>query len=304
MPVCLSWESSRTQGVHRRFDKIWQEYCHRNQSTRHHYQRSQCLGFRLLCYEVSAQARWEKFAAPEETYVELARYLLELGADPNWINPNAIDPLLYRRELDKGTDPIDAHRKAEIWYAPLHAAARNRNSKIVSLLLKYGAEPNIKDSEGYTPLERAMMKNVPTDVKDEQTSVVQVLIKGGCKVYKTDEALEKVAYNGNLWFVQLLLYWGVSQAAKDSALYKALAGYNEDVAMELLNAGARPKRIGDHRSGESTLHRAVRCGSVKIVTELLNLGADPSHKDEDGKTPIDVARYKLDIARLLKAKAE
>jgi ankyrin repeat protein len=150
-----------------------------------------------------------------------------------------------------------------------------------------------------------MTKSVSPLWEEPQALVVQSLIDAGGKVRKTAEALELVAYNGKLQFVKILLKWGVSQEGKDAALYTAVAMYKQDVAMELLDAGAMPKAAGDPHFRESTLHRAVQCGSMEIVLRLLDLGADPLQKDKDGNTPIDVAKNmrKHDIARLLKAKA-
>lgn len=238
----------------------------------------------FACFANFAQPKFarEKYAVHLENCFELVSFLLENGADPDFAN-----------------------QKAEYWFTPLHAAAKNRNPRIVSLLFEYGANPNIKDAMGNTPLFYAMTANV-TPPKILQKNVVQALIDAGGKVSNIDKALELVAYNGHLQFVKDLLKWGVSQAAMDSALYNALAKYYPDVAMELLNAGAKPKRIGDDHFKESTLHRAVRCGSIEVVTKLLNLGADPLDQDKDGKTSIDKAKnmFKLDIARLLKEKAE
>jgi len=41
---------------------------------------------------------------------------------------------------------------------PLSRAAENGNEAVVELLLKNGAQPDLKDAEGYTPLLRARYK--------------------------------------------------------------------------------------------------------------------------------------------------
>ena len=44
-------------------------------------------------------------------------------------------------------------------YTPLHIACERGYCDVVKSLLNFGAEINIKDGEGYTPLDRARMSN-------------------------------------------------------------------------------------------------------------------------------------------------
>ena len=60
-------------------------------------------------------------------------------------------------------------------------------------------------------------------------------------------------------------------------------------------------------SGYSVLHSAVGCErSVQVICKLLKLGADPLAKDQDGQTPVDLARSKDQtlIAQLLDRAAQ
>ena len=50
--------------------------------------------------------------------------------------------------LSKGAD---VNKLNDQGYAPLHTAARNRNSDLVELLLENKADPNLPDSDGMTP---------------------------------------------------------------------------------------------------------------------------------------------------------
>ena len=44
--------------------------------------------------------------------------------------------------------------------------------------------------------------------------------------------------------------------------------------------------------GSTALHAASREGHVEVITALLAAGADKTMKDEDGRTPYDVAKNK------------
>ncbi|KAG9306080.1 hypothetical protein G9A89_015984 [Geosiphon pyriformis] len=43
----------------------------------------------------------------------------------------------------------------ELFSTPLHRAAAENHSRVVKLLLKYGADPRVQDSDGQTPLHKA-----------------------------------------------------------------------------------------------------------------------------------------------------
>jgi ankyrin repeat protein len=52
------------------------------------------------------------------------------------------------------------------------------------------------------------------------------------------------------------------------------------------------------KSGETPLHKAAWRGSAECVQLLLQLGADPTARNADGKTPLDLCRVR-DVRRLL-----
>jgi len=79
-------------------------------------------------------------AAHYMTCVDGVKMLLEAGADPN-----------ARR--------YDTNR------TPLHYAAMHGNTRMVTLLLKYGVDPNVQDYKGLTPLHYAVMRRRPDAVK-------------------------------------------------------------------------------------------------------------------------------------------
>ena len=109
---------------------------------------------------------------------DLAKLLLDRGADPNKRNSNGSTPLhfaascdhteLVRLLLDRGAMPSPTNGSGE---TPLHFAAWHGNREVVRLLLDRGALPNTATVNGKTPLQWAeIWKN-----KD----VVQILLENG-----------------------------------------------------------------------------------------------------------------------------
>jgi hypothetical protein len=126
---------------------------------------------------------------------------------------------VVRLLLEHGADP---NIKNENGRTPLHWAAREDHVEVARLLLEHGADPNIQDKDGLTPLHVA-------------------------------------AFYGHVEVVELLLEHGADPNIQD-------------------------------KYGDTLLHWAASKGRVDVVKLLLAHGANPTVKDKDGKTPLDIAR--------------
>jgi len=73
--------------------------------------------------------------------------------------------------LIKAGAPINSPARNELKAAPVHSAAAAGQAKIVGLLLKYGADPNIREQGGYTPLHAA--------AQNGDLETIRTLIYGG-----------------------------------------------------------------------------------------------------------------------------
>jgi ankyrin repeat protein len=140
--------------------------------------------------------------------------------------------------------------------SPLHFAAREGYSGIVSLLLAKEADINIKSASGTTPLHEA--------ARSGNISIMETLLAEGAEVNAQDA-------KGNS-----VLHTAIPPEVNQEALYL------------LLFYGANPNLKDEH--GDSALHIAITLNrDPEIISTLLEAGADVSIRNIDGKTPLYVA---------------
>ena len=244
-------------------------------------------------------------AAAEDQVVSQKRLeeWLASGADINAELNNAVmafDPERTKFLLGKGAD---VNKINDQGYAPLHTAARSRNSDLVALLLEQGADPNLPDSDGMSPLVHAVMRNhVPSiealaakgaDIErenrqgytpleiaigEDQLFAAKALIKAGAKVGTA---------NGKQKITPLML---VASQLSAQARTTHLAGGPTpvDIAEQLIEHGAEV----DARSaaGVTALMVAAGHNNAPMIGLLLGKGANSALKNNLGKTALDVAR--------------
>jgi uncharacterized protein len=110
---------------------------------------------------------------------------------------------------------------------------------------------------------------------------------------------------GNLDIFQILLAAGADVNIKDrsgeTALSKAAYWGHLEIVNLLLSAGAEVNGI-DNEEGSAPLMNAIYFGRIQIVEILLSAGANPTLRDKNGKTAIEIAieHQKLEIADLLR----
>ncbi|XP_004531514.1 serine/threonine-protein phosphatase 6 regulatory ankyrin repeat subunit B [Ceratitis capitata] len=174
---------------------------------------------------------------------------------------------------------------------PLHVAVDS--PEVVRILLKHGANPNLKTiNTGETPLHLA--------IKNCNKTVVNIILQSAVNVNATDDNdqtplmcaiaknLEDIAIN--------LIERGarVNLQNKDgySALYYAVLRKNQSMTMRLLQSGAR--RITSHY----LLHHCVLYDMPDIAEILLSYGNSLNVRNEAGATPILLAILKKNVNML------
>ena len=169
----------------------------------------------------------------------------------------------------------------------LHIAASSEKLELARLLLERGADPNATTDYGTTPLSSAL--------NNKEQEVVSLLLDRGALVNPGGpsplaQALDR---SGNKAIVRLLLERGADPNGRDSRGFAGLdyaAGSNNlEAARLLLARGARvdpPEQIGDWRP----LHQAAQQLDLEMVKLLLSHGASTRARNQEGKTPADLAR--------------
>ncbi|MEO6811195.1 MAG: ankyrin repeat domain-containing protein, partial [Isosphaeraceae bacterium] len=151
----------------------------------------------------------------------------------------------------------DANVKDRDGYTPLMHAAQEGNADIVSDLIAAGAKVNVKSTEKSTPISLAV----------GHADVLRVLLKAGAKVKPYDLTLAVV--NGNLESIRLLI---------DAIRARKLTPDAETLSMAIWSDS----------------------GSIDIVRLLLDAGLDVNARDGSGRPVLVAACWKsIELARLL-----
>ncbi|MBL1218464.1 MAG: ankyrin repeat domain-containing protein [Planctomycetes bacterium] len=182
-------------------------------------------------------------------------------------------------------------------------AAEAGHADIVQLLLTHGADPNVGDATGFTPLIYAVCSRAP-DIVDlllhNGASVNQLTVKGG-------SALASASAFGDIEIMQRLVESGASvnpQLEHEGAfppLTAAAMNYQREAMQWLLDNGASVDAISEESRPLFKMMNSNATASddtMACVTLMVDAGNDPStrHTDRDGGTLTHyAARYLPDL---------
>ncbi|KAI1359844.1 ankyrin repeat-containing domain protein [Xylaria arbuscula] len=199
-------------------------------------------------------------AAKHKSYNELVQLLLERGANIESTNSDGDTPLaiafrdrniaLAQLLLDSG---LYSKSSKSVGVA-LIQATRNGNLEIVQLLLDHGADIELQDEFGCTPLCYATIC--------KQLEVAQLLLDRGANVES------KGRFGGTI-------------------LVEASSKCRRQIVQLLLDRGANVQSADE--DSKTPLHYAVYWMDLDIVKQLLDRDADIESKDSCGRTPLRLA---------------
>ncbi|XP_060719936.1 poly [ADP-ribose] polymerase tankyrase-2-like isoform X1 [Tachysurus vachellii] len=258
--------------------------------------------------------------------VTVVEYLLQHGADVHAKDKGGLVPLHNACSYGhyEVVELLVIHgaviNVADLWkFTPLHEAAAKGKYEICKLLLQHGADPTKKNRDGNTPLD--LVKEGDIDIQDLLRGDTALLdaAKKGCltRVKKLcspgnvncrdtqgrhSTPLHLAAGYNNLEVAEYLLQHGAEVNSQDKGglipLHNAASYGHVDVAALLIKYNACVNATD--KWAFTPLHEAAQKGRTQLCALLLAHGADPTLRNQEGQSPLDLVTAD-DVRALLTA---
>jgi uncharacterized protein len=225
---------------------------------------------------------------------------------------------IFKYLIEQGANFIPEQRNKLDGYTMLHAAVRYGKFEMVEYLLDEGFDPNVRDSDGQTPI--MLIFGILDTTAEDLIRMINILVDNGAEINVEDhEGLTPLLlsyYEGKEPVTNYLIKLGAkgSIVTKDDAkeaLKRLGIDTEEDYLREIsfgnvglvelfLKAGYDPN-IWDERAGSTMLLQLVYPEELNMIELLLKNGADPNIKNGDGISPLwaAVSQNKPQIVKVL-----
>jgi cytohesin len=199
---------------------------------------------------------------------------------------------IVQKLVEKGAN---VNAKMSDWSSPLFHALDNSRGDIAKFLIEHGASIDVADRSGYTPFVVAVLGG--------DFGIAELLLQRGANVNARVEpwhmtALMHVAGQKSLKAVEFLIAAGANLNLRDdrrqNALHHAVSGAAGEGIIEI-GISDGDTEISSN-SGNPT----------EVVRVLLTAGADPMAKDDEGLSPLGLARKArlAEIVRLISSRTK
>jgi len=188
---------------------------------------------------------------------------------------------------------VDVNSQDDRGATPLHIAAYRGEVEIAEYLLTQGADPELANDDGLTPLATAEYVRHALMV----TILGQAVGTNAGVLPDDDLSIWDCARSGDLTGLEFHLSGDLDINARldlkddvafgGSALHVAVMEFSNAAVLYLIDRGADVDLPANTKHKGTPLHWAVRAANDEAVKALLNAGADLQMKDANGKFPID-----------------
>ncbi|XP_014351008.1 poly [ADP-ribose] polymerase tankyrase-1 isoform X3 [Latimeria chalumnae] len=275
-------------------------------------------------------------ASPHPKRKQVTELLLRKGASVNEKNKDFMTPLHVAAERAHN-DVVEVLHKHGIkmnaldtlGQTALHRASLAGHLQTCRLLLSCGSDPTIVSLQGFTAaqmgneaIQQILSENTPVRNSDVDYRLLEAAKAGDLETVKQlcnpqnvncrdlegrhSTPLHFAAGYNRVSVVEYLLHHGADVHAKDKGglvpLHNACSYGHYEVAELLVRHGASVN-VADLWKF-TPLHEAAAKGKYEICKLLLKHGADPTKKNRDGNTPLDLVKEgDTDIQDLLRGDA-
>ncbi|XP_062988968.1 poly [ADP-ribose] polymerase tankyrase-2 [Elgaria multicarinata webbii] len=275
-------------------------------------------------------------ASPYPKRKQVCELLLRKGANINEKTKDFLTPLHVASEKAHN-DVVEVVMKHEakvnaldnLGQTSLHRAAYCGHLQTCRLLLSFGCDPSIVSLQGFTAsqmgnesIQQLLQEGVPLGNSEADRQLLEAakagemdIVKKLCTVQSVNcrdiegrqsTPLHFAAGYNRVSVVEYLLQHGADVHAKDKGglvpLHNACSYGHYEVAELLVKHGA-VVNVADIWKF-TPLHEAAAKGKYEICKLLLQHGADPTKKNRDGNTPLDLVKDgDTDIQDLLRGDA-
>jgi ankyrin repeat protein len=245
---------------------------------------------------------------------QIARLLLDAGADPNLALPSGETPLMTAARsggvelvtllLERGAD-IEARERAQSQTALMWALSEKQH-EVVGRLLAWGADPAARSKSGFTPLLFAARSATPLVAATVRGFVPMILflLDHGADANASGTGYTPLHWAAGSWETELSGPRGVRIERDDE--WEGIRGLGEarlKVIQALLAHGANPDalvekappRVGfsvfrtSALAGATPYWIAAMSGQADAMRALAAAGADTRRAATDGTTPLMAA---------------
>lgn len=195
-------------------------------------------------------------------------------------NLDALHTLLFIDKADPNAELNGSHM--------LHEAAKAENDRAISMLLQAGADVNLQDAQGHSPLRAAIKSGNAVSVKKLLAAGADPMTPGreDDGSMPTDEAIA-YRYGSDVAHAVAM--------AVDRYRINHFVLHGKTAELETyLKKGVEPDTFD--RFGETALMEAVGKGAGRDVELLLRYKADPNIANKSGQTPMHIAAAGRDEA--------